>query len=297
MEERSFAAALDSAITDAGLTLDGVRRRLVARGVPVSRTILSYWRHGRSQPERAASLAAVTELEQVLNLPARTLTDLLGPHAPRGRWLAGPRGVLPRTQLWPGSAPLFADLHAPPDGQLEFWSIHDQVLLDAVGRERMLRVRLVARAALDGVHRMLIYHHAPDLEQESPGVVAVRFGRLGQVRTDPAASLYIAELELDRRLARGDVAMIEYDLRMPLGQPTDTYHRRFTRPVGQYVCQVRFGGRPPERIRQYGQRSYQGTRRYAGALSVGSTNAVTLALTDVEPGIAGADWQWETREL
>ena len=227
MESPSFAAALDSAITDAGLSLDGVRRRLTARGVPVSRTILSYWRHGRSQPERATSLVAVAELERVLNLPARSLTDLLGPHAPRGRWLAGPRGVLPRTRLWPGSAPLFADLHAPPDGQLEFWSIHDQVLVDAGGRERMLRVRLVARAAMDGVHRMMIYHHAPALEREQPRVAAVRFG-----------------------------------------------------------------GRPPERIRQYGQRAYQGPRHYLGASSVGSTNAVTLALTDVQPGIAGADWQW-----
>jgi hypothetical protein len=281
---------LDSAITDAGLTLDGLRRRLAARGVSVSRTILSYWRHGRSQPERATSLAAVAELEKVLNLPARSLTDRLGPHAPRGRWVAGPRGVLPRTRLWPGSAPLFADLHAPPDGQLEFWSIHDQVLLDAAGRERLVRVRLVARAAMDDVHRMMIYHQAPGLEP--PRVAAVRFGRLGQVRVNQAQGLYIAELELERQLSRGDVTMIEYDLRMPLGQPADTYHRRFTRPVGQYVCQVRFSGRPPERIRQYGQRAYHGPRHYAGALSVGSTNAVTLALTDVEPGIAGADWQW-----
>ena len=68
-----FHTALRVAIQTSGLGLDRIRHRLAMRGITVSTTSLSYWQSGRSRPERAESLAAVTALEDLLELPAGSL--------------------------------------------------------------------------------------------------------------------------------------------------------------------------------------------------------------------------------
>lgn len=288
----SFAAALDAAIANAGLTLDRVRHHLTLRGVVVSRATLSYWRQGRSRPERAKSLHAVEHLEEVLALPAGALAGLLGPKAPRGRWLGRSVGTVERRRLWPTGRPIFAELAAPPDGQLQFWSIHDQLAVDNDSQERMLRVRMVAEATLDGVSRALMFYQSDDPGQPAPEVTDVRFCHLGRMRTDPASGLTMFELVLDRPLARGDTTVMEYELRFPPGNVTDSCHRRFTRPVHQYICQVQFASRLPKRVHGYEQRSLTGPRRTGEQLPVGSTRSAILTVADTRPGIHGVRWEW-----
>src|SRR5690606_34148545 len=75
----SFAEALSAAIRVRGLTLSRLHDRLVARGNPVSMATLSYWRSGARHPEGAQSLAAVTDLEELLDLDRGTLVDRLRP--------------------------------------------------------------------------------------------------------------------------------------------------------------------------------------------------------------------------
>ncbi|WP_372660845.1 transcriptional regulator [Amycolatopsis kentuckyensis] len=72
-----FSRALSLAIDRSGLGLARLRDRLAGAGVPVSTTTLSYWRTGRTRPERPDSLRAVAVLEDVLGVPARALTELL----------------------------------------------------------------------------------------------------------------------------------------------------------------------------------------------------------------------------
>ncbi|WP_113694645.1 transcriptional regulator [Amycolatopsis albispora] len=99
LETGPFAAALRAAIRARGLGLERIRYRLRDRGVPVSLATLSYWQSGRCRPERPESLAALTELEDVLDVPPGSLTRLLPP--PRRRpsaSLAAPRPPRQRTR-------------------------------------------------------------------------------------------------------------------------------------------------------------------------------------------------------
>ncbi|HEY3480053.1 MAG TPA: hypothetical protein VGL02_14240 [Streptomyces sp.] len=288
----SFAVTLDAAIDESGLSLDRLQHHLAARGVRLSRSALSYWRRGRSQPEREKSMVAITHLESVLGLEAGALTSRLGPKAPRGRWLGEPADRIERRRLWPELRTLSGELKPPPDGQLSFWSIHDRVSLDEQGCERSLQVRMVAEAAVDGVDRMMTYYQADGPLTAEPSYRYVRFARLGRVRTDRGSGMLAGELLLDHALARGEVTVVEYEIRFPPGSAIDHYHRRFTRCVPEYVCQVHFGPRVPRSVRSYEQRGLGGPEHPGSPLAVGATHIATLALRDVRPGIRGAGWEW-----
>ncbi|NUR26496.1 MAG: hypothetical protein HOV83_11725 [Catenulispora sp.] len=210
----SFAAVFDSAVADSGLTLERLQDRLAAEGVRISLATLSYWRRGRSLPEREQSLVAVRQLERILVLKPGAPTNVIGPKASRGRWTGRPPGTLERRRLWPAARALFTEFDAPPDGQVPFWSVHDQLVLDAAGQERLLRVRMTAEAVASGVSRILVYYQSDSPAHPVPRHIDVRFCRLGLVRTDSASGLTVAELLLDHRLAQGEVAAVEYDLHL-----------------------------------------------------------------------------------
>ncbi|MEV6828256.1 XRE family transcriptional regulator [Amycolatopsis sp. NPDC051102] len=289
-DDDSFAGVLDAAISDAGLTLDRVREHLAARGVKVSRSALAYWRTGRSKPEREASLRAVFELEQVLGLPPGRLTGLLGAdlrRLPRERRAP----LLERRRLWPSARPVALDLLPPPEDQVRFWSVHDELVVDA-RQERLLRVRLVAEAAVAGVTRMLTYYQTEDLSRGSPRMVAGQCCRLGRVRADAAGGLLVGELVFDRVLAAGDVVVVEYELLFPDGLPVHGYHRRLTRPTPLYTCQVRFGPHAPAAVHRFAQRDLAAPRRQVERLPLSPGHAVTLAARDARAGIVGTSWTW-----
>ena len=66
--ETPFADALRIAIADRGLALHRIQARLAERGLRVGIATLSTWQSGRRLP-RATSLAVVTALEELLELP------------------------------------------------------------------------------------------------------------------------------------------------------------------------------------------------------------------------------------
>ncbi|TDC68141.1 XRE family transcriptional regulator, partial [Actinomadura sp. GC306] len=74
-----FAGALRQAIQASGLTLERIRHRLCRRGLTVSVATLSYWQRGRSRPR---SRDVVVALEEILQVPPGTLTELLDDDAP-----------------------------------------------------------------------------------------------------------------------------------------------------------------------------------------------------------------------
>ncbi|MFD9890763.1 XRE family transcriptional regulator [Amycolatopsis sp. NPDC059027] len=289
--DESFASALDAAISDAGLTLDRLREHLASRGVPVSRSALAYWRHGRSKPGREASLRAVFELEQVLGLASGTLTALLGPGEERRVPRERREPLMERRRLWPSVRPVSLALKPPPEDQVRFWSVHDELVVGE-RQERLLRVRLVAEATVDGVTRMLTYYQTEDLARRAPRFAAVHCCRVGRVRVDAASGLLVGELVFDRELAAGEVAAVEYELMFPRGRPVDGYHRRLTRPTPVYTCQVRFDHHVPESVYRFEQRDLAAPRRRVERVRLGDDHAVTLAARDVGAGIVGTSWTW-----
>ena len=79
MGETTFPEAFASALTQRGVSLSWLHQRLVERGHPVSPAALSYWRSGRSQPERRTSREALGEIERLLRVTPGALTSKLGP--------------------------------------------------------------------------------------------------------------------------------------------------------------------------------------------------------------------------
>ncbi|WP_436500421.1 helix-turn-helix domain-containing protein [Actinokineospora sp. HUAS TT18] len=284
-----FELALDAAIEASGLTLERLCKRLDDSGVTVSRTAISYWRNGRSRPERAESLAALSRLEQILDLPQSSLVALLGGRKPRGRWVGRPAGTLSRRAMWPSCGPLLAGLDSAPE--VDFVSIADVVTVDQLTGERRQRTRLVLRAATDHVSRCLVCHEIDDPAYAPAELAGVAYARRGRVRRDAASRSMVAELLFDRPLSQGEHTIVEYELRLPDGLPLDHVYRRFTRPVGLYTIQLRFAGGQPGRVRRYDRAGLHGPERHVEDLWLGAAGTTSLVAPGVRPGTVGVRWE------
>ncbi|WP_217368172.1 hypothetical protein [Kitasatospora sp. MMS16-BH015] len=294
----TFAETLHTAIEASGLSLDRLRSALAQQGVRVSVTTLSYWRRGRSQPERATSLRAVHLLEELLGLPHATLSALLGPPRPRGRWVTpAATDSLPVEEIWPGEDEIygvFAELDAPPTGELERLSIHDSYYVDAERRGSLLRMRQVVRATVSGVSRCLVVHKADEEATGCPEITSVRHARLGRVRRRPESGLLVAELLLDRPLGQGDSTVLEYEVEIPPGAPATTYARRFAVPVREYVLQVHFDpAAVPAHCEQYDRDPGTEEDSRRRQLWIGASASAHVLALDQAPGQVGIRWEWE----
>ncbi|MBP2474471.1 hypothetical protein JOF53_003343 [Crossiella equi] len=288
----SFPAALTEAIERSGLSLDSIQRRLRQRGVRVSLSTLSYWRRGRSQPERRESLVAVGVLEEVLGLPRHTLLSLLGPRRPRGRWLSRSLPVRPLDTLWEEAAPLsglLESLGAPTEDQVTYLSLHELHAVDEQGRDRASVIRAVVRAEVDGVDRCAVTYRG---ERTPPAISARRSCRLGRVRTC-AGQLAVAELIMDRVLRAGETAVLEYEVVWPVGQSSAHRLHRFRRPVREYVAQVEFHrDAVPSRCFQTYRHGLRATEMGRRDLWIGAFRTAHMVALDVPAGIVGLRWEW-----
>ncbi|MEV6520371.1 hypothetical protein AB0M43_00340 [Longispora sp. NPDC051575] len=296
---RTFASALDRALKARGLGMDRIQARLARRGLAVSVATLSLWRRGLRQPERVLSLRAVAALEEELGLPPAALSSLLGPALPRGRYVdRPPSGGF--GELYRRSASLrqaLEDLQLPPlshhlNPSLAFLSRHLLYELDERGAGHRLREEVVARAITD-VHRYFLINH---IDEGSGPVAAIRTGpgcRLGRVRRYSELGSVIAELEFDRVLRAGEDISFHHEVSFAPGEHRD--HRVakfFPKPVGLFVCQVRFS--PASRPRQvfaYTQDSIDSEPLILDEVRLHHDTA-TMALQDVRGGLGGLRWQW-----
>lgn len=287
-----FAAALDAVIEARGLSLERIRDHLRAQGITVSRTTLGYWRNGRSRPERGQSLDAVVQLERLLGVPTSSLVTLLGPRRPRGRWLDYPPGTLAWRRLFPSGGPIIDELTVGAgENGFEIITVHDLIVVDDERCERSHRTRLVIEAVADQVDHCLVFFQ-DDQHRPLPRLAEPRSCRIGRQRVDPVSQLMIAELVLDRRLTAGECTVIEYEFQFPPGILLDNVHRRFNRPVREYVLHVQFGQTIPTRCHRFHQRTPDDAERDMGRMWIGATGAVSLVLHDVRPGISGIRWEW-----
>ncbi|MBN0048671.1 hypothetical protein JS756_32190 [Streptomyces actuosus] len=295
----TFADALHAAIEASGLSLDRIRHALDARGVRISVTTLSYWRRGRSQPERAPSMLAVKLLEEVLELPTGALSALLGPPRPRGRYATAPPAAerLHPTELWPGEqwiAEVCEELEVTLDDDLERLSIHDVLQVPSGPGECVLRMNQVVRAGANGVSRCLVVHAADEDTDELPRIGAVRHARLGRVRHQPTTRIVAAELLLDAPLSIGDTAVFAYEVRFTADSPATCYGRRFAVPVRQYVLQVQFTpGAAPAHCYRYERDPGSDADRARHQLWLGASASAHLVSLDQQPGHAGIRWEWQ----
>ncbi|WP_051970057.1 hypothetical protein [Kitasatospora azatica] len=294
----NFAQTLHSAIEASGLSLDRIRTELAQHGVRISVTTLSYWRRGRSQPERASSVRAVALLEELLGLPSTTLSSLLGPPRPRGRWVTQAMpDSMPVSELWPEEqrvAEVFEELDAPPIGELERLSIHDAYYVNADRQGQTLRTRQVVRATVSGVTRCLVVQKADEDSTSCPEITSVRHARLGRVRRKPEIGLLVSELLLDRPLGVGDSAVFEYEVELPPAGPSTVYARRFAVPVREFVLQVHFDPASlPVHCERYERLGGEEQDKLRERLWIGASASVHAIATDQQPGQTGIRWEWD----
>jgi hypothetical protein len=293
----AFPTALRTAIQASGLSLDRIQYRLRARGVSVSVTALSYWQSGRRRPERAESLAALGHLESVLGVAPGSLIALLGPPRPRGR-VQRESSRLPIPSLFPSSGPvsrLLKQIDFTTEPALTKLSQHDRMEIAADRGEKRIAVRQVLRAERDGVDRTVMVYDLERIGRPFPNVVAHQACTIRRVATDDEAGIIVAEIVLDSPLARGETAIIEYSLDFP-GPPfhagDDTYCRRFTTPIREFVLEMQFD---PDALPAYCElytvnpEEQTMTRRKVEVTPNGQAHAVAL---DFGPGTFCVRWDW-----
>lgn len=283
-----FAAALSRAVDDSGLTLDRIRERLRTKGLEVSLSTLSYWRRGRSRPERPASIRAVRELEAMLNVRPGGLVALLGPKRPRGRWAADRSGVISFDRLWnvePDQlSDVVGDLGPPPARRLSYLSVHDQQFVDRDGLARRVHSRIVVRAEVPGVDRLHVTAACEPTDREFPRFERVVSGWLGGVRTHEDSGLLNAQILFGRALRPGETAVVDYVMATAPTEPSTYIERRFARSAQNYVLQVVFDpGAAPSMCAEYRDDEEHPLER---------TRAPHIVCGDVPPGITGIRWSW-----
>jgi hypothetical protein len=290
-----FSAALHLAIERGGLTLEEIRDWLGERGVQLSLATLSYWRRGRSRPERAKSLDAVRLLETLLDLPANGLVALLGPRRARGRWVDHVPGSVTPHLLFGDRRPERVLQRIGIEQRRRIRRISTQVQVE-VGPQRLVHricVREVIEALADRVTHGAVLYIADEEPDRPPRLRVVRNARLGEVEVDRTLGLIAAELVFDRVLQTGDRALLEYEWYFDHGMRMVNYEHRFMDPVREYLLQICFAPEAmPAHCRRYDRRTALAPEGNHAELWIGGSGTALLAETDVPAGIVGMRWTW-----
>ncbi|WP_035846878.1 hypothetical protein [Kitasatospora azatica] len=301
-----FHLALRTALTARGLALHRVQQHLAQRGVHVGVTSLSYWQQGRRRPERAESLRAVRVLEEVLELPAHSLTRLLGPRrAGSGSGSGSGDEFTPtvatrpyRDLIAPADAVdgLLAELPGPRDTGVHTVAHIERIRL---GADRQLLRRdsqHAVRAHRDGIDRYLaIYQGDPGCDVSRVRVRAEENCRPGRIRRDQSARLVMAELLLDRRLRTGETHLLGYGFDdAPTPTPSNEYVRGFNSGTGQYVLQATFDPAAlPVRCHRFASSAPGAVPYESEELTLDGHHCVHLVATGLGPCLLGVSWDWD----
>ncbi|WP_018685009.1 hypothetical protein [Actinokineospora enzanensis] len=288
-----FADTLRTAIRDSRTTLERVAEELRSRGTPVSLATLSYWQTGRSRPERPRSLAALDQLEDLLDLDRGTLRGALDAPRPRGR--AARRAPTPIA----GSAPwsdladyrrLMAELDLSHDAQLTRISAHDWIEIGPDRAKRLQRTRQLLRAERDGVDRIVVTNW-PERRGGRPQVIrGIRNCTIGRVVVDRTGQV-AAELVFDHPLVRRETIVVEHEWHVPFPRPVTLGHQRLSRlPVREYLMEVRFDPRAlPRYCVQYAETD---GREQVRAVTLDTAHTAHTVALDLVQGRYGMRWAW-----
>lgn len=291
-QPQNFADVLTAAIRGRGLSLERIRTRLEAAGVPVSIATLSYWQSGRSLPTRSRSYHTLVELERILNLDPGDLTQHT--HTADGRtrreifeW----QNVLPARDL---ASQIIEDLGIEMQGQLTRVTMHDLLEVDAEGQEMSLLVHVVWRTERQGLHRWAVVNEQ-DTGAESDQSIEPLFGCvLGEVVEAPDNNLLVAEMLAPRPMQRGELFASEYKLTFgPSVQPSFRMQRAISDPVKALSLAVRFDPAAiPTNVRAGVQTSLSDEEPAETVPVPLARNEAQFVWTDARPGVYALFWDW-----
>ncbi len=290
-----FSDVLSRAVQSRGLSLDRIRVRLEAAGVPVSNATLSYWQSGRSLPTRARSLRTLVELESILQIEPGSLIELIRTADGRTRHhLFAWQSVMPSADI---AEQIMADMGLDAAHRLSRVTIHDTSTIDAQGVERAQLTRQVLRAERTGVRTFPVVVQQDSTEYGSPEIEATLGCRVGQLVEVPERQLVIAEMILPRPLQRGDLVLTEH-LVTPAPNSTPSYRlaRSSPDPMREVVLAVEFHPSAlPKSVQAFTQSALNNS-------SAAETDVVDVPVhdnhaqiirLDVPPGVHALRWRWD----
>ncbi len=291
--DEEFAQALRAAIAQRGLSLGRIRYHLAQRGHELSVATLSYWQSGRSRPERAASLAALVQLEEVLGVPPGGLSRRL----PSRRRDVARGGVSMKAGTWLESLlddgavadRLVESLGMSWDEGLRRVSVHDRIEIGVKRRGMTHTIRELMVADRSGCSRFpLCYRYQRDGDQVD--LTAVHNCEIGRLATEPDHRLIVAEIRLGRILREGETVLVEHRIQIPEAQITEQFVERCV------VAKVRSAHTelvfPAEAMPLSAERYtvVDGQHKAEPTLIAGpSLHALVL---DFGPGLYGLRWTW-----
>jgi hypothetical protein len=289
MAHPGFPEAFAAALSRRGVTLAWLHQRLVERGHPVSPAALSYWRSGRSQPERGTSRDALVEIEQLLHVAPGDLVSQLGPSR-----RPGPR---------PAERTL-RDLFAENPGmeralrELGFEGLYDEVVeqvrhlvmdVDADGAISRIQVRAVMQARRHDARRTPVVM-TMDERGRLPRFVPSPGCSIGRSAVDEESGVYAAELVLDRALAKGETC--PYELSIELAEPfEETWVDHYAaRRLAELLVWVRFDpDRLPTHVERY---TIDGGDEQTEKVDLGEGSSAHALARGFGPGVLGLRWGW-----
>lgn len=287
-----FAAALGAAMDARDLPLERIRHHLAARGHEITIATLSYWRSGRSRPERASSLACLGALEEVLRVPRGSLAQLLPPHRRQTAPDAPPFVTL--GEIRPEEGAVLEDLIADIDLQwgrdMELLSTQDLVEVDPDRHGSRHVARLVIRSLRDRLDRFPVSFNVYD-DGAFPAVTALFNCRNGRTARNHAEGMMVVEMLLDQPVRLGESVSVEFEMVVKeMGDVTDGVDRGVLRRTRELYLEVAFDPEDlPTWVSDY--RKVDGVVTEA-PLRLAGHRASTFA-TDFGPGLLGINWGWD----
>ncbi|GAB2830859.1 hypothetical protein [Lentzea nigeriaca] len=270
-----FHAALRAAIRRRGLTLERLRLRLAQQDVAVALSTLSDWQQGRVRPISPKSLRAVSVLEELLEVPSRSLLSLLE-RADPGGW----------PDVVPGMMPGFNT------NDLEVVSRHDRIFVDARRHASRIHVSMVARARHDGVDRFYAHYFCDDSVHEVRHE-AVRNCRIGRSARDEAEHVTVDELLFDRPLATGETWVFEFVVHDATQVDSFEYAQGVRCFLPQSLIEVHFDPAALPTDPHVYLQDWQETEPHRTIdLALDHTNSVHHFETDVSVNWIGIRWRW-----
>ncbi|MEV6283738.1 hypothetical protein [Kribbella sp. NPDC051770] len=288
--ETPFADALRIAIADRGLALNRIQARLAERGLHVGIATLSTWQSGRRLP-RAGSLAVVTALEELLELPAGWLAVRIPPARPETAVTHRPYAVVDYAATL---TRLLEVVRGDAHGRLRSVTVVEEIV---IGADRSLRSKRVLQTvvAIKEVDRQIIVHQGEpgcDVALIKPnGLTGCRTGRVAR---DPDAGAILGELLLDRTLHPGDTAVVHYAIEDRSGMPSTQYYRFHEWPGTHHVLEVQFDpDAMPVRVTEFRRRHSTGPDLVHQDLMMSPDGRVHVVAPTTDPGLIGIAWEWD----
>lgn len=272
-----FHSALRAAIRRRGLTLERLRLRLAQQDVAVALSTLSDWQQGRVRPVSPKSLKAVSVLEELLEVPSRSLLSLLE-RTDQSGW----------PDVVPGMMPGFNTY------DLEVVSRHDRVFVDASRRASRVHVRMVVRARQDGVDRFYAHYFCDDSVRTSEvRHEPVRNCRIGCSARNEADRVTVDELLFDKPLATGETWVFEFVVHDPTRLDTIEYAHGVRCFIEQSLIEVHFDPAAlPVDPHVYLQDWQEHEPHRTIDLTVDHTNSVHHFEANVSVNWVGIRWRW-----